>query len=174
MKKILIIMMLFAFAIKARSESFVDIDSIRIVGCDYFFETTHSIGRYDFIKRYLSANLNDCEEKSYPNFIDFTIKDLKDIKDIIIPLSNLNAIDTLTYSSQEILMKAVYSEMGGNIVYCIDQTHLDLRLALLIFKKDHVEFVWIGCTMIEMGKYRYQISNDIIHALSRYTHLFLD
>ena len=94
-----------------------------------------------------------------------------EVEEFLVALSRLDVIDTLSYSSQEVLMKAVYSKMAGNTVIWIEQNQMDVRLVAMIFRHNRVEFVWMDSCNIEMGYYRYKLSK-IKKILRKYTHLF--
>lgn len=98
----------------------------------------------------------------------------KDIREFLILafIATLDVIDTLSYSSQEVLMKAVYSKMAGNTVIWIEQNQMGVRLVAMIFRHNRVEFVWMDSCNIEMGYYRYKLSKRIKKILRKYTHLF--
>lgn len=170
MKRILLVFVATILAISAKCESMLSADSIRIIGCDHNFESSITTGRYGFIERY--SNMNQVEEEALPNYIDVTITNPVEVEKFLAALSSLDVVDTLSYSSQEILMKAVYSKIAGNTVFWFEQTQMDVRLAAMIFQDSRVEFVWMDNRNIEMGYYRYKLSRKLKKLLRRYTHFF--
>lgn len=170
MKKIFVFFVSILFAISAKCESILSADSIRIVGCDHNFESSIATGRYGFIERY--SNMNQVDEEALPNYIDVTITNPVEVEKFLAALSSLDVVDTLSYSSQEVLMKAVYSKIAGNTVFWHEQTQMDVRLAAMIFQDSRVEFVWMDNLNIEMGYYRYKLSRKLKQILRRYTHFF--
>lgn len=168
MKTILLLLFFILGIESSLAESASVIDSIQVIGYKYGFETDHCIGRYEFLETLVDNNLSDSIDES--ECVNVIIKDRTVINQLMDILNNLTIIRSLTYSSNEVQLKAIYSRKD-NQIFWIDQTTIDIRLCLVLFGKN-IEFVWLNESCLEKGFYSYYLSEDLTKALSKYTHLF--
>ena len=166
MKTILSLLFFILGVESSLAESTNVIDSIQVIGYQHDFERVHSVGRYEFLETLVDNpdSIND------PEYVNVIIKDRTMINQLMDILNNLTIIRSLTYSSNEVQLKAIYSRKDNHIFW-IDQTTIDIRLCLVLFGKN-VEFIWLNDSCLEKGFYSYYLSEDLTKALSKYTHLF--
>ena len=170
MKKLFLIILLFVVRFQAQGQNSLRADSIRIVGYNHNFERCYAVGRLGFIERYLENK--GTEDDTFTNDVDITLRNQSDIDNIISSIDNLQVLDTLTFSSKEVVMKAVYSKMGEETMHWIEEADLDIRLALVLYQDDEVDFIWMNRTILDIGYYRCRVPGKLREILSLYTRIF--
>lgn len=147
------------------------VDSIFLVGFDINPTFSISQDRKRTLERFCDY-LNN-KDSLFSNYVDSMITNQDAINLLLHEMNKLPVCDTLSYSSNQILMNARFSIKKKSIRWLTDQEkNMDNRMLLLLFMNGKPEFVWLGEFYLDRGDKRYLLSKDFRLLISKYSHLY--
>lgn len=180
MKKSLIIFLLLLYTFCAFSQK---CERIIICGYNTYKSPICSIDRYRFFP--ITEGLED------PDKIVITIKDPKEIQRLLSGINKLKVYENLLVDTKHILLEKsgirytidieLYMDPVIKSIYIapreyrgIEVNSLNNQLCLILFYQDMWEedLIWVDGHYLDRGKKRYELNDEVIELLSKYTNIW--
>ena len=180
MRKGLLLFLLSLYSLCAFSQK---CERIIICGFDYYVSPICSIDRYRFFP--ISVSPED------PDQIVITIKDSKEIQSLLSGIKKLKVYEPLLVDTKHILFEKSGIRYTIDIELLIDPiiksiniapreykgfevNQLNNQLCLILSYKDKWEndLIWVGYHYLDRGKNRYELNDEVIGLLSKYTNIW--
>lgn len=162
MKKILIgLMAMMTVALFGQSAQ--KPNKVRLIGYRTYVEHPFSTNKQQFLKDVRYKMDDDVD-----NYIDTTLYDPMVIDSLFVMLNKAKKVSTMNHRADEVVLQARYLS-PEDIFLWGDFSTLDHKLLLLLFRNEKPEMVWLSSTLMERDSCRYEMPEELLTFISRFS-----